>query len=273
MTKTDANEERVTTSLADWSRAIDRAIDAGANMVAALMAEAVLGQLPRHLPTYTRMLQICWRLERWSEGEEWARRLLQADPGNPLAWRALAMAAEVEERRGQANVIWRRAFEMSPFDPDIRAGLYRTSLEPPNALTFNLACLAALHLRGGHWHVGAENYRQLVQADHRRVDFQVCLMVALWQAGKEDEAYTLARHLVQRHPHLLMAWHALAALGDENDQALAVNPVATMDPDYEFAATFWHIGLQNKDYAIRVTEADMSLLDYRLPVRSPENST
>ena len=72
------------TSLAAWGRAIDRSVDAGAVDGAARLAGVVLGQLPRHLPTYERMLRLCWAERRWAEGEEWARRLLQADPGNAL---------------------------------------------------------------------------------------------------------------------------------------------------------------------------------------------
>ena len=268
MKMTEAESERVATSLAVWMRAIDRATDAPAPAVATRLAAAVLGQLPRHLPTYARMLEMCWQEERWAEGEEWGRRLLQADPGNPSAWRALARSAEAEDRRSQANIIWRRAFEMSPYDAEIRAGLSRTSLDPPRALAYNLACFAALHLRGQRWEHAAEGYRTLVQADRRRVDFQVCLTVALWNSGAQQEAYTLARHLVNRHPHFLMAWLALAETGDENDAALAANPIGTMDPDGEYAYSVWGVGTREQAATISVAQDEVDLLEYRLPIRS-----
>jgi len=264
---TDSSDSRTATSLADWSRAIDAAIEAQSAVAATLMAEVVLAYFPRHLPTYLRMLQICWHMERWSEGEEWGRRLLQADPGNSLAWRALARAAELEDKRAQSNIIWRRAFEMSPYEPEIRAGLTRTSLNPPSVLAYDPACLAALYLRGRHWDEAADAYRALVAADQRRVDFQLCLAVALWQMGEEREAYTLARVLVQRHPYLLMAWMTLADIGDEADRALAANPLDTMDPDREYAAAYWGVGERRDDISILVTEEEVELLKYRLPVR------
>jgi tetratricopeptide (TPR) repeat protein len=260
---TQTANSRVATSLAAWARAIDRAIEAQTPEVAARLSETVLSRLPRHLPTYVRLLEICWQTQRWSEGEEWARRLLQADPGNSMAWRALAQAAEVRDRRRQANIIWRRAFEMTPYDAEIRAGLNRTSLDPPHALAYDLACLAALYLCGRRWAHAAKSYRTLVQADRRRVDFQVCLTVALWQDGERSEAYALARHLVGHHPHLLMAWLTLGQTGDENDRALAANPIESMDPDGEYAATVWGVGKQDPDKTILVAAEEVELLEYR----------
>ena len=46
--------------------------------------------------------------------------------------------------------------------------------------------------------------------------------------------HTGLRHLTQRHPHLLLAWVVLNALGDVDDRALARNPIMSMDPDGEF---------------------------------------
>src|SRR5690606_23689334 len=111
-------------------------------------------------------------------------------------WRALARAAEQRGKRGQAHAMWRRAFEMSPYDAEIRAGLARTSLDDANALTLDLACLAVIYLHGLRWEAAARTYRQLVKADARRIDFQICLMVALWQSRAVEEAYALAHHLV-----------------------------------------------------------------------------
>jgi tetratricopeptide (TPR) repeat protein len=229
-------QARGATPLADWNRAIDFALARGEAENAARMAQFILDHLPRHLATYQRLLRVAWTLKRWEEGEDWARRLLQADPGNPWAWQALAAASEQRGQRAQSNAMWQRAFEMSPYAPEIRAGLARTSLDEPNALALDFACLAMIYLRGLRWEPAARAYRQLVKADPRRIDFQLCLIIALWQSHAHEEAYTLARHLVQSQPHLLLAWVVLEALGDANDKALAAHPITSMDPDGEFVA-------------------------------------
>ncbi len=254
------------TPLAAWSQAMDLALADGEPERAARLARVVLHRLPRHLATYSRLLAIAWQTKRWAEGEEWGRRLLQADPGNAPAWRALAQAAEQRSLRGQAQTIWQRAFEMSPYDGEIRAGLSRTSLDPPNALAYNAACLAALYLCDHRWAAAAQSYRLLVQADRRRVDFQLCLAVALWQSGAAGEAYALARHLVSRQPHLLMGWRVLDATGDENDRALAANPLATMDPDGEFAEKTWGVGRAQSAALIEVSAHDAALLGKFNPI-------
>jgi tetratricopeptide (TPR) repeat protein len=228
---------RGATALVDWNRAIDLALARGEAEGAARLAQVVLDHFPRHLATYQRLLRITWTLKRWDEGEDWARRLLQADPGNPWAWQALAAAAEQRGQRAQSQAMWQRAFEMSPYAPEIRAGLARTSLDEPNALALDFACLAMIYLRGLRWEPAARAYRQLVKADPRRIDFQLCLSIALWQNHASEEAYTLARHLVQSQPHLLLAWVVLEALGDANDKALAAHPITSMDPDGEYVAT------------------------------------
>jgi tetratricopeptide (TPR) repeat protein len=230
-----------TIDLDETNRRIDALIDAGDPGEAARVAQGLLRRIPRHLMTYLQMLEIAWQLRRWEEGEDWGRRVLQADPGNAWAWRALAQSAEERGLRAQAFAIWQRAFEMSPYDPEIRAGVSRTGLNQPNALGYNLACLAALYHRGQRWGHAADAYRTLVKADPRRVDFQLCLAVALWQTQQTPEAYALARHLTQAHPHLLMGWVVLHGIGDENDQALARSPIQTMDPTGAFAAQIWGV--------------------------------
>lgn len=224
----------VATTLAEWNQAMDLALARGTAADAAGMAQVVLTHIPRHLATYQRLLRCTWQLKRWNEGEDWARRLLQADPGNPAAWQAIAAAAEQQGQRGQAQAMWQRAFELSPYAPEIRAGLARTSLDTPDALGLDLACLGMIYLRGLRWEAAARTYRQLVKADPRRIDFQICLMVALWQSRSTDEAYALARHLVQSQPYLLMAWVVLDAIGDDDDHALAQHPIRTLDPDGEY---------------------------------------
>ena len=84
----------------------------------------------------------------------------------------------------------------------------------------------------------------------------------LWRGSDEDyEAYALARHLVSQHPHLLMGWVEWQATGDENDRALAANPIATMDPNGEFAAETWDIPRPEPATIIAVRAEEAALLD------------
>ncbi len=172
-----------TVELSTVSRLIAAQLASGDPECASRLALVVLRRFPRHLATYQRLIQSAWMLKRWQEGEDWARRLLQADPGNPIAWRSLAYAVEQKGMRNAARAMWKRAFEAHPYDPEIRSGLSRTSLVQNDPLSLNAACLAGLYLRGCRWSHAANSYRILVQVDARRIDFQVNWMAALWKVG------------------------------------------------------------------------------------------
>ncbi len=247
-------------ALAQVSREMEARLVAGEAEEAAALARVVLVRLPRHLATYQRLLRATWILKRYQEGEDWARRLLQADPANALAWRSLAYAVEQKEMRGAAHSMWKRAFEADPYDPDIRSGLSRTSLDRSHVLMLNTACLASLYLRGGRWTHAAGSYWSLMQVEQRRIDFQLHCAVALWQQNARQDAYRLARHLTQRHPHLLLAWVVLNALGDVDDRALARSPIMSMDPDGEFVRQWLGIPFSGVATELHVTVQEAALL-------------
>jgi tetratricopeptide (TPR) repeat protein len=252
--------DEVTTDLSYVSRAAEAQLQAGEPEAAAALARVILLRYPRHLATYQRLLRAAWMLRRWQEGEDWARRLLQADPGNALAWRSLAYAVELKEMRNSARAMWRRAFEADPYEPEIRAGLSRTSLERPDALMLNPACLASLYLRGGRWAHAAAAYRGLVQSDERRLDYQVNGMVALWQQNARQEAYRLARHLTRHHPYMLLAWVVLSALGDIDDKALARNPIGQMDPDGDYVRSWLGLPYAGARAPLQLTAREAALV-------------
>lgn len=265
----------IITAVADWNVAMERCLQDANPRQAVAVAQVVLRRLPRHLPTYQRLLRAAWMLKRWDEGADWGQRLLRADPGNALAWRALAMAAEQRNQRAQAHATWQRAFEAAPYDPEIRTGLSRTSLGPArensqagnaypdnvyDVLLLNPACLATLYLRGFRWERAAPLYRALIKADARRIDFQVGLLAALWQQRATQETYRIARHLVQHHPYLLIAWAALDATGDENDKALARNPIEMLDPDGDFVSEWFGLHYEGRPATLTVSEREAELL-------------
>lgn len=249
-----------TIELAQLSQQIEARLQVGKPEEAAALARVVLVRLPRHLPTYQRLLRATWLMKRTQEGEDWARRLLQADPGSSLAWRSLAYAVELKGMRNSARAMWKRAFEADPYHPDIRNGLSRTSLQRAHALVLNTACLASLYLRGGRWAHAANTYWGLMQVEQRRIDFQLHCAVALWQQNARTEAYRLARQLTQRHPHLLLAWIVLSSLGDVDDRALARNPILSMDPDGEYVRGWLGIPFTGAPTQLQITLKESALL-------------
>jgi tetratricopeptide (TPR) repeat protein len=246
--------------LSTWSAAMERALREDRPADAVRLAHVVLRQLPRHLATYARLIRAAWELRRWEEGDAWGRRLLRADPSNPLAWRAVAMAAEQRADRARAHMRWQRAFECDPYEPETRAGLVRTSVDLARLPALNQACLGALHLRGGRWEQAVTQYRTLVAQDSRRLDYQSGLLIALWQSHTQPEAYEMARSLTQAQPYLLIAWTVVDAVGDADDQALARHPLSTMDPDGDYLRSVLVLNAPSRPVRLIVKKADRALL-------------
>jgi tetratricopeptide (TPR) repeat protein len=246
--------------LSTWNAAMEQALRDEQAARAVRLAHVVLRHIPRHLPTYHRLVRAAWHLRRWEEGDAWARRVLRADPANALAWRAAAFAAEQQRARAQAHARWLRGFECDPYEPDIRSGLARTSLDAGYLPTLTEPCLAALYLRGQRWGQAAELYGALAQSDPRRLDFQCGLLVALWQGRADGDAYALARRLTQAQPHLLLGWVVSDALGDADDRALARHPLQSMDPDSDYVRSVLGLSAPARAVSMRVGENEQRLL-------------
>lgn len=225
----------VRTELAHWNDAIDDHLAAQQAEQALPLIRVILKSLPRHLPTYFRLLQAIWLLRRWEEGQDWALRLLRADPCNELAWAVLASATEEQGDLPQARRFWTLALENAPYNRPIRKGMARTLLSQRRPLMLNRPALATLYRLGGRWDRAIHVYLELLQEEPRRLDLQCDLLEALWRMGRPEDALRLARHLARHHPDLLLGWVVSARIGDEDDQALAQAPLAALDPDGEYA--------------------------------------
>lgn len=223
-------------ALAAWNQAIDDLIQSRQAEAAIPRIRTVLKNLPRHLPSYFRLLQAIWLLRRWDEGRDWALRLLRADPCNELAWAVLANAAEERGALGEARGLWKRAFEQAPYSQHIRAGVVRTTPGKVEPLHLTSNTFAALCRMDGRWERAAEQYTALQQEFPRRVDIQCALLESLWRAERQAEALHLAAQLSRREPNLLIGWVVSAQVGDETDQALAQAPLASLDADGEYMA-------------------------------------
>lgn len=248
------------TFLGTWTMAMERALREERPQDTVRMSHVLLRHLPRHLGTYQRLVRAAWQLRRWEEGDAWGRRLLRADPASGVAWRAVAMAAEQRGERARSHARWQRAFECDPYDPEIRAGLVRTSVDIARLPQLNEAALASLALRGFRWEQAEAIYRRLIQQDSRRLDFQSGLLLAIWQMHYNEEAYELARELTQSQPYLLVAWTIIDETGDADDKALARHPVRTMDPDGDYLRTAMGLVFPGQSVRMNVSGDERALL-------------
>jgi len=236
MTTQSRAARAVRVPLAEWNQSIDDLIQNRQAEEAIARIRIVLKNLPRHLPSYFRFLQAIWLLRRWEEGQDWALRLLRADPCNELAWGVLANGAEQQGNLIEARRYWGRAFENAPYNQHIRTGMVRTTPGKADPLQLTPAAFATLCRMDGRWERAVELYTSLQQEHPRQMDLQSTLLESLWRAERQEEALRLASHLVRLEPNLLIGWLVSAQVGDETDQALAHAPLAALDADGEYMA-------------------------------------
>ena len=221
----------IRTQLSHWNDVIDGRLAASRAEDALPLIRVILTSLPRHLPTYFRLLQVAWLMRRWHEGREWALRLLSADPGSELAWAVLARCAEADGELALAQRYWTLALENAPYNRPIRQGLSRTLLRQKRPLMLTRPALATLYRMGGRWERAIRIYAELTEEEPGRLDFRSNLLEATWHCGQTEEALHLARYLVSLNPNLLLGWVVSARIGDEDDKALARAPLVALDPD------------------------------------------
>lgn len=247
--------------LAVWNQAIDELIRSRRAEEALPRIRTVLRNFPRHLPSYFRLLQAIWLLRRWDEGEDWALRLLRADPCNELAWAVLANAAEQQGQLTDARLYWQRAFENAPYNRHIRAGIVRTSPGKENPLALTAAALASLCRMDGRWSRAAALYVAMSGESPQRSDLLCARIESLWRAGEQNEALRQATHLARQEPNCIIAWVVATHAGDETDQALAQAPLAALDADCEYIGVRFGAELApSRPASIGVSRAEAALL-------------
>ncbi len=252
----------INTQLSHWNDVIDRCLAADRPDEAVPLIRVILKSLPRHLPTYFRFLQVIWLMRRWSEGQDWALRLLSADPGSELAWAVLAREAEAGGNLTKAQRFWTLALENAPYNRPIRQGLSRTLLRQKRPLMLTRPALATLYRMGGRWDRAIRIYAELTDEEPGRLDYQSGLLEAAWHDGRTEEALHLARLLVSLNSNLLLGWVVSARIGDEDDKALARAPLEAMDPDGEYAVTrFAYENASAVPTDIAVSPEDAALLN------------
>ncbi len=247
--------------LRDWCTGVDRAIQAGEYTQAIRLLRVVLARLPRHLPSYERLLHLIWWLKRWDEGVDWSRRLLRADPHHELPWVVWARSLEHAGEPERARRIWQRALEYAPYSRVVREGVLRTHVGvSSNSLTLTRAALATLYRHGQRWAQAAALYRGLVQAFPARLDLRCALLEALWRGERRAEALETARALSRSHPDLYLPWLVMDRLGDPDDRALARAPLAALDVDREYARARFEELVPRPTHAIAVAPEEQALL-------------
>jgi tetratricopeptide (TPR) repeat protein len=171
------------------------------------------------------------------------RRVLSADPEEPVAYAGLG--AIYEERGLVEEAIWQmeRAMELSPRNAEIRRAL-RNLYEKRGGLhsrrvKMTRGALARGYMRGHLYPKAIGEIRDIVQAHPHRLDLRVALAQALWHDRREQDAAAVCQGILDDLPNCLKACLMLGQVwlnSDKDERARSLLQVCqTLDPDNEVA--------------------------------------
>ncbi len=208
---------------------LDQHLDEGRLEAAATVLRGLLVQRPLHLPAYERALSLTWQLGSFRECESMALRLLNADPLNLTAHTVLASLAErrTGPQSDESVRLWQAAWHLKPLNQEIR----QHWLAAQGNLELDIPALGFLRMYGRHWPEAASLFAQLCEQYPEREDWRLAWVISLWRGYEREEAWKMARTLVNRNRYLLAGWHILSVVGDQTDQAIAQTYTAMLDPD------------------------------------------
>jgi len=185
---------------------------------------------------------------RFAELERYARALIGQQPVSGAAWKALAVALQMQSK--QALTEASRAAELLPSDAEVHHNLgiallnarrpedaivcFRRSLAlSPEYVTAHMALGSTLHGLGRIVEA-VQCYRGLLASNPRYAEAHSNLGHALWQLGRPEESIVSLQRALQLNPRLAEAFsnlgNALLALGKPAEAEASYRQALTLKP-------------------------------------------
>ncbi len=207
-------------------------------------ARHVLYYFPKHLDTYLLLGEACLESGSTREAIEMFQRVLSADPENLMAWVGLAEAYQQDELPELGLWYLERAFEVDPTNPDLRAELQRLYAQVRGVkelrVKLNGPALGRIYLRGGLYHLAAEEFRAALDKHPDYYHVHVGLARALWHMDRRVEAAAVCQDILEILPNCLPAALILGTIWSRGDQPeegeRLLRMAEAMDPENRRAA-------------------------------------
>jgi tetratricopeptide (TPR) repeat protein len=170
---------------------------------------ALLMLHPKYVPAYTIMGEAYLAKGEHAEAANLFRRTLGADPEATIPYAGLGLI--YEERGLLEEAIWQleRAFELTPYNKEIRASLLdlytQRDAAPAPRRKLNRAALARIYGRGHLYEKAITELRDLLRKDPLRVDLRVALAEALWRDERYEGAAVVCQGILDLAPNCLKA--------------------------------------------------------------------
>lgn len=173
------------------------------------ICQHILQYYPQDLGTFQLLGQINLERKRAAKARQFFQQVLEIDPENVSAHWGMGIAYQDEGNLENAIREFEQALEIKPDLSDLRSQLLRLYTELYGTsraqLRLNRAGLGRLYVKGEMLDKAVEEFREVLKADPSRVDVQLSLIGALWQAGEVEESAKVCEEILQQFPNALKA--------------------------------------------------------------------
>lgn len=224
----------------------------------------ILRSFPRNVNAYRLLGSALLASGRYDDAERALRRVLTVYPADTSAHLGLSRLAE--NRKDGAAAIWHleRAYEQDPANASIQEALrdgYRQHRKTElTRLPLTARLIASQQISSGLYPKAISTLRTALNQLPTRVDLQVLLAQALWEAGYEIESGETAMQVLKHLPESLEANEILTRLwlrqGRPSDAQRYLSRIEAVDPLYAFEVAQ---GTPAPDNVFRLTEFDYQL--------------
>jgi tetratricopeptide (TPR) repeat protein len=202
----------------------------------------ILRTFPRNVRAFRLLGNALANSGQYDDAERALRRVLRVYPADQ--WAHLGLSRIAEHRRDGPAVIWHleRAYEQDPTDPKIQEAMrdayrqYRKTELTRLPLTARL--IAHQQIRSGLYPKAISTLRAALNQLPTRIDLQVLLAQALWEAGYEVQAGETALQILKSLPESLEANDIMTRLwlreGRPSDAQRYLSRIEAVDPLYAY---------------------------------------
>ena len=191
--------------LHDYLAQINRLLEDEQPTEAIAHCRHLLRQFPRHVDTYRILARALLENREFEDAAEMFWRILSADPNDFVAHIGLSDIYREDGKLAEATWHLERAYEMSPYDPDLQEVLRELYAAQDDRLLEELpltkAALARIYFKGELYQQAADELRSLLgQNGDDRIDLQVLLAETLWRDNQRVDAVDVSLKVLEKLP-------------------------------------------------------------------------
>ena len=254
-------------TLRDYSREIERLIEAGKYDEALAHCRHLLDSFPKHVDTYRQLSKTFLESKKSSNAEMVFKRILSIYPDDFISHLGLSLISEEQGDLNNSVVHMERAFEIQPSNINIQEELkrlYKTrdGVEP-NRIRLTRGALIRMYARSNLFSQAISEIRIALHEHPQRIDLELILAKMLLQSNQKIEAVELCIQIVSKFPYCFEAnkvlSDTLADASEAQDVKIFKQRLVEIDPYYKYTSKDQPDVYSVPDIAVSLNQIEIKL--------------